>query len=270
MNQATSRVAMFFAVIVCAAMIPARAELTKKPMPSPEEQKANMEEIRKKIGVPDGMSIVEFSLMRSAGGFVFKPKSGYGKMLFLNSQKRVSEKDLAPVVKEINHQVFITVEISSEKSDAGILVEVVDKEGEPTLAVYPDDKRATVNVAALAKDNPDEAKLAARTRKEMLRAFAFLSGYAGNKSCEDKLMDAMTTMKRLDDATEKLPGDLVMRVPNYLERSGIKPYVRTTYKKACEEGWAHQPSNQWQKAIWDNVYTMPDKPIKIQKKKADK
>jgi hypothetical protein len=34
---------------------------------------------------------------------------------------------------------------------------------------------------------------------------------------------------------------------------GIKPARMTTYRKACEEGWAPMPTNSVQKAIWDEV-----------------
>ena len=38
---------------------------------------------------------------------------------------------------------------------------------------------------------------------------------------------------------------------------------RTVYRKACEEGWAPQPTNDVQKAIWDKVHAMPTEPLKI-------
>ena len=34
---------------------------------------------------------------------------------------------------------------------------------------------------------------------------------------------------------------------------GITPYRRTTYREACQEGWAPQPTNDVQKAIWEQV-----------------
>ena len=36
-----------------------------------------------------------------------------------------------------------------------------------------------------------------------------------------------------------------------MEASRIAPVRRTTYKVACEEGWAPPPTNDFQRAIWD-------------------
>ena len=54
-----------------------------------------------------------------------------------------------------------------------------------------------------------------------------------------------------------------MRCQRYLLSLGVKPYRLTTYRKACEEGWANPPTNDVQKAIWDKVHAMPTEPIKI-------
>ena len=37
-----------------------------------------------------------------------------------------------------------------------------------------------------------------------------------------------------------------------------------TYRQACQEGWAPAPKNDEQKAIWNQVHAIPDKPIKIE------
>ena len=46
------------------------------------------------------------------------------------------------------------------------------------------------------------------------------------------------------------------------------PQEVTTYKKACQEGWAPNPTNEWQQAIWDETRQLPTKPIKIEFDKA--
>ena len=33
----------------------------------------------------------------------------------------------------------------------------------------------------------------------------------------------------------------------------ITPVPRTTYRRACYEGWAPAPTNEFQKAIWEKV-----------------
>ena len=50
----------------------------------------------------------------------------------------------------------------------------------------------------------------------------------------------------------------------YLRAIGVKPAEKTTYRKACHEGWAPPPTNEVQKAIWEQIHSSPDKPIKIE------
>ena len=40
----------------------------------------------------------------------------------------------------------------------------------------------------------------------------------------------------------------------------------STYRKACQEGWALAPTNDVQKAIWKEVHSIPDKPMTIEYK----
>ena len=60
-----------------------------------------------------------------------------------------------------------------------------------------------------------------------------------------------------------LPHDVVTRQLKYLAAMNVTPKVRITYKKACEEGWAPAPTNEFQKAIWEKVHAAPKNPMKI-------
>ena len=48
---------------------------------------------------------------------------------------------------------------------------------------------------------------------------------------------------------------------------GFRPFRRTTYKRACKEGWAPAPTNDVQKAIWEKIKAekdqKPSNPIKV-------
>lgn len=220
--------------------------------------------VKHKSKRPDGMSARDYIVTKRYGGEVWKPESGYGQILILNSQSKVKTADFAKAEKTIGRILKVATKTSDKPEKAQITVEVVEKDGAPTLAVYPDESRATVNVVALAKDGPDAAKLAVRTRKEIMRAVVYLVGGASSSVCVGELMDATTDLERLDGVKEVMPGDIDIRSSQYLTRLGIKPYVRMTYMQACQEGWAAQPTNEFQKAIWDKVHTLPTKPIKIE------
>lgn len=212
---------------------------------------------------PPGMDINEYLVLCTDGGFLYRPKSGYGSFCFINSQTRIARTELEKVRPILAQEIWVKVDFSDKKdAKAEIVTEIVDRPNESALAIYPDDKRATVNVAALAKDSPTPEILASRTRKEMLRAFSFLTGISGG-GIPGRLMDVMTDLGRLDAAKEAAPGELVLRYNSYLQRSGIKPYERVTYREACEEGWAHKPTNSWEQAVWKQVHEKPTKGLKI-------
>ncbi len=77
-------------------------------------------------------------------------------------------------------------------------------------------------------------------------------------------MRNMVTLKDLDKCKVDRPG------PSTLNSShesaiffGIEPLKVASYMRACQEGWAPAPTNDIQKAIWNEVYKIPDKPITI-------
>lgn len=216
----------------------------------------------KEIPCPPGMDFGEYMLLSTEGGYLYRPNIGRGKFAFVNKQERVPLSELMKVRPIINDEIWVELEFATSESKAEIQAEIVDRPNETTLAIYPDDKRAVVNVAALAKDGPKPDVLASRARKEMLRAFSFLAGISGG-GVPGRIMDVMSDFSRLDAATEAIPGELVIRNAEYLRRSGIEPHKRVSYRTACEEGWAHKPTNVWEKAIWDQVHEKPTKGLKI-------
>lgn len=219
------------------------------------------------IPCPEGMDFNQYLVLSTEGGFLYKPHTGYGAFVFVNSQNKVSTDEIKKIQAVISDEVWVELKFSDTDIPGEAKIEIVDNlNNESTLAIYPDEKRAVVNVAALSNDNPTSDALAARTRKEALRAFSFLAGISGGGR-PGTLLDVMTDMKRLDAAEEVVPGELVIRNEDYLKRSGIKPYIRMTYRDACQEGWAPQPKNAFEQKIWDEVHTIPAKPIKIKYQK---
>ena len=55
-----------------------------------------------------------------------------------------------------------------------------------------------------------------------------------------------------------------VRFAPYAKGYGITPAIESTYRKACKEGWAPQPTNEYQQAIWDSFHELPTKPVKIE------
>ena len=215
--------------------------------------------------------------MKRFGGILRKAGSAHGKVVFLNAQKKVARAGLQnalDVVEDRIHPVWEYVEAATanpfnpgpelKKAGADIGVVIVDSEGVPSLLVAPEAGWAVVNVAALA-DGCGEEALARRVRVEVLRAFALVGGAAFMQRDQVVMRPDIITPKDLDMIKEEGYGiDVAYAISEGLPKRGVTPWFETTYKKACQEGWAPAPTNEFQKAIWDKVHAIPKTPMKIE------
>lgn len=215
---------------------------------------------------------------RRHGGYVRKAGSAYGKVVFLNAQKRVPREALGAAFKEIDlnvHPIWTFedvegVKLTNPKADIAkrggnvgvVLGECADL---PALVVAPEEGWAVVNVAMLAEGTSDAEKIASRVRKELLRAFALAGGASFMARGAIVMRGTVRTAKELDSIPEESYGvDALMALENGLPNYGVMPWRQTTYKRACREGWAPQPTNEYQRAIWNDIRQIPNNPIKIE------
>jgi len=209
------------------------------------------------------------------GPKVEKPGSAKGYFKFVNCSKRVTNEDLQGAIKPINKYSQIRLEAvsgeapaltsakdSMKKYDANAAVFVVDSDTLPRLMLAPEDGWAVVNATALAADNPAQTALVKRVNIELARAFTFICGSATDG--RSVLMGPVSELKDVDaiPSPSFLPLNL-KQTSTQLSMFGIQPRIITTYKKACEEGWAYAPTNDVEKAIWDKAHETPSKPMKI-------
>ncbi len=211
--------------------------------------------------------------IEKVGGLVTKPYTG--KVIrIVNAQKTVPSDPVVFAAKQI--QVALSLPVEVVAADASVLdarslfatntaavLLIKDTDG-PRVLVAPDDAWGEVNVKALAAGNPSADQLAMRLRKEVWRAMAFMLG-AGYSQYEFCLMKPARTLGDLDAITADMP------CPEPFNRmimsaTALGAYVtrRTSYQKACEEGWAPAPTNDVQKAIWEKVHSVPKNPMKIE------
>ena len=122
-----------------------------------------------------------------------------------------------------------------------------------------------MNVAALEKGLcSEESKkkfFIPRCRKEFIRAYCYACG-AGGSNFKDNLM-TITKTSDLDFCGEFIPADTKRSIQTALHERGLEPQIFKTYLRACNEGTAPAPTNEYQKAIWEKVHAIPDKPLKI-------
>lgn len=194
------------------------------------------------------------------GGFVRRPGTGSGRVVFVNAQKRFGEASLASLAREVSGWFSMDVAVCAaanvgftnaaetvraQKAAAGVVAADLGSQV-PPLVIVPDGRYALVNVAELP-ENADEKLF----QKELLRGFA---GAAGALSSQQPvtLMGSFDNFAKLAAYPNvALPNDVVMRVRNALKLGGVVPYQMTTYVNACREGWAHAPTNDVEKAIWE-------------------
>ena len=217
------------------------------------------------------------SEMRRHGGTIRKPGSAYGKVVFLNAQKKVGSGEFKAALDEIENNIHPiwelkdvaevslpnpAADIKNHKGDVGVAI--VDADSLPALLLAPEEGWAVVNVAALSKGNPPADVLASRVRKELLRGFALAGGCAFMSRSQIVLRGGIRSPRDLDSIQEDSYGvEALMTLERMLPYYGVMPWKQATYKKACREGWAPAPTNEYQKAIWDKVHAVPATPMKI-------
>lgn len=207
-------------------------------------------------------------MLVKTGGFIQRPGVKPGVIAILNAQKDVPEADLAEVSKRLEKMLHVTVPVKASdfkgcakdmaaafKADGSdFAVFVVDCDaGAQTIGIFPDQKFAFVNIAPLRADGGEGAFLRARTRKELARAFLYLTGGASSQS-DNNVMGPLFGGKDLDKiGDDAIPVDVIARVYKYLPQSGCNTRTTVPYRTAVTEGWAPAPTNEYQQAIWDKM-----------------
>lgn len=195
------------------------------------------------------------------------PSSG-PHILVLNMQKRIPADIARQASADMSRILRVPIQIKEEDkaldpletaSDVlkdkavAVLLIVSDTPKYPSMLVAPEARWVVVNTAALAVGNPASDVLASRLNKEIWRAFGMVLG-GGFSSFPDCLMQPVFKAEQLDQLKGKaISPDPLPRMLRTMTKLGIKPQRLTSYRKACEEGWAPMPTNAFQKAIWDEI-----------------
>lgn len=205
------------------------------------------------------------------GGRIARPKTLKGEAVIVNCQKRAAVAELEKIADYFRFETGLAISVRDGEFDlmnpriqGNVSLFVIDDAKLPPVITAPDSRWAFVNVAPLAAGRGEKpAFFEARVRKQLSRGFAMLCGGA-----ESQFPSALTTgIASVDDldthADYQLPVDVLARFRTYLKPFGVIPADYTSYRQACREGWAPEPANEVQKKIWDEVHSIPTKPIKI-------
>lgn len=205
---------------------------------------------------------------RRMGGFINDTRAQKGRVVIVNAQNEAKKEWLQHAAEVFAGDVFIAVEVEDGSFDlrkpelkGEVTIFVVKDDSLPMSLVAAEAKWAVVNVAKLASDKPAFYEM--RTMKEITRVTTMLLGGADSQYplC---VMGIAPTMKDLDGFMDsRLPVDVIDRMKKNMPKVGIVPYSTTTYRAACKAGWAPEPTNDNQRAIWEEYHSKPTQPIHI-------
>ena len=161
----------------------------------------------------------------------------------------------AQVAKEARGDVA-PLEFAKAKMSAAkplMLVMVVDGgPGQPILSVFPEERVGIVNADKL-KGGDDPSAPEMRVMKETWRAIGFVGGL-GFSPAENDIMQPLYSLKELDANRYPFIQPMNMaRMYKMWKRFGVKKERRIPYRVAVQEGWAAQPTNDYQRAVWEQV-----------------
>jgi len=210
--------------------------------------------------------IAQSNLLVRTGGMIQPPISG-PSILFLNTQKRIPASTLQETfdrIQKLLHLpcVFLTKSATDPVADANkaladkktaAVIVICDSPSQPALLVAPESRWVLVNVDALGGSDTQPDKLAERAHKELWRAFGYLMG-AANSTYEHCLLKPVFSNADLDALScSTISPEPFGKFMAQAKKLGIKIIRPTTYRKAVEEGWAPAPTNDIQRAIWDEL-----------------
>ena len=239
---------------------------TAKPKLTAEEKAARTQEQRERI-------------LKATGGMLESKDSFKGLALVYNAQNVIAESNIVRVTTHIASQTLFNFKMKNgslegvngdwkslkEREGAAMIVVVLNDPKLPSLLLAPDEHWGVVNVARQDEGlQGEEAKarfVPGRVTRQILRAFALLGG-AGKKGNQSP--STIQKLNDIDHARESLPVETFQQLCNVLVGQGMTKRTFTSYHRACQEGWAPQPTNDAQKAIWEKVHSIPNKPMKIE------
>jgi len=200
-------------------------------------------------------------MLRTTGGIV--TQKGEGRIVVVNCQDKLSESVIRARIENYAAVLKYNFELtngswsinSSKPEGAKIAVFVVNDSTMPMSLIAPESGWGVINTAFLDTE--------ARFKREMTRVFCLTAG-AARSNVRTSVMQNVTSAADLDKlGSDGFTMDMVQAIRGNLHELGVTPGRTTSYRRACQEGWAPTPTNEYQKAIWDKIHELPTDPIKI-------
>ena len=205
---------------------------------------------------------------KRTGGRIMKPGTQKGEVVYVDCQSAADKSWIRFSADYFAKETKFKVSVKEGKFafpnpeiQGNVSLFIVDDPKLPNLLAAPENRWAMVNVAPLKCEKSQFFE--ARVKKELSRGFTYLCG-GTNSQFPMSICGGITGAKMLDQYEDhRLAVDIIARFPRSMSSFGITPASIVTYRRACQDGWAPQPTNDFQKAIWDKVHAIPDKPMQI-------
>ena len=207
-------------------------------------------------------------LYKRTGGFIIRREANSGFFAVVNAQTNVSAEAWRNELKEIRGIFRVDINempykecvtaatavkaLKALKANAALFI-VWDESSANTILLAPEGRWGILNLAALKNGNPPKEVFEQRVRREFWRGFSMVAG-SPSTEMEHCLLNPILSLSQLDDFQGNTIGpEPLTRIEKTLRAMGIKQYERSSYKNACRNGWAPAPTNDVQKAIWEQV-----------------
>ena len=228
----------------------------------------------------DEIKARDAKMLKKTGGFVMQKAEGPLTM-FVDARKeaKLTVDEVARLYKMGTHldcnfektprgekcPLEFAQGIMAEKKPLMLVVVVEQADKLPALSVFPEERIGIVNADKLkgeSENDPSAPEM--RVAKEIWRAMGFIGG-VGFSAQENDMMQPYYTLAELDKNNHPYIQPMnMLKMQAMWKRFGVKKERRMPYRIACQEGWANPPTNDLQRAVWDEVHKAPEKPIKIE------
>lgn len=203
-----------------------------------------------------------------------KPTGGYllkesGKCVSIKDKQKVyTSAELDAVMQRLRrYSQFPVYCNATESKESAVTIELVDGLDMPGLTVMtaPEQGWARLGVSWLVADNPSGETKERRLYVELMRTIGMAMG-VGVSMYQPCMMRSVSGVRDLDAIkTDKPSPEGCENFASCAKRFGLGEYRYYTYRLACAQGWAPPPTNDIQRAIWDEVHTLPTKPLPLVK-----
>lgn len=244
--------------------------ITGKPVPTDgkftlEQYKERDERVLKKTGgfidiEAKGVSVAVLDARQKPGGAAVQFADVFGPLSKTNVKQ-----ERAPIGAGTN---AVDVALSFLKAqNAAYAIAIVEDAALCGLTVMPEDRIAVINATRFKDGGTDVLKPEVRIHKEIWRALGFVAGI-GYAPYTNDVLQPVFSVQALDGLEYQVMQPMnFQKMYGTLSKFGVTRNRRVPYRLACIEGWAHSPTNEYEKAVWEEVKAekdqKPSNPIKV-------